>query len=134
VTEQNGGVCDMTIFQFFDEDHPGWVQKIERPGNQLAVDTSLRGVDGFEMKDGLKALTFRAGRPFGKDAVSGESFVFVALHFQGDLKHLMPRYYRGQKLKLYSKYELVQLFVRRRYSRFRWFLSKIKNKYFKKFL
>jgi hypothetical protein len=126
--KKGGGVCDMTIFQFFDEDHPGWVQKIERPGKQLAVDTSLQAADGFNMRGGLKHLHFKHRQPYGTDAHTSAAHLFVALHFQGDLKYLMPRYYKGNNLAGKAKFDVVRLLVEKYYHRLRRLASKSRTK------
>jgi hypothetical protein len=82
----------------------------------LAFGTSANYVDGeYEMRHGLKRVTFKDGRPYGHNLVLGRQNRFLNLHFQGSSKRAMPfltnRYLRdvyGEAYQLQGSYTSVR--------------------------
>ncbi len=53
----------------------------------------------FEMRDGVKRITFKGNTPYGKMRATGEEVRFKTLHFGGITKSDISRYYKADKQK-----------------------------------
>lgn len=95
----DGGICDMSLFEWFREAHPGSYIDLTVPTNGVVFDGMLSLSDGFEMEHGIKKLQRRGQQFFGRTLASGEEVKFAALHFQGGSKALLPGYitHRGPR-------------------------------------
>ena len=92
---QNGDVSDMIMFQLYFRDHPSETKKLDLINAELAVDENISHADGYEMEGGIKKIYWQNGLPYCKNLALNKLIQFASFHFQGDLKALMPRYFKG---------------------------------------
>jgi hypothetical protein len=101
-----GGVCDMTLLNFYRSAHP------EKVGEMTAIiggstydhsfSVSRNGDVAFAMQGGVKKIVWMPGdgRPWGSpQGNDGRSIAFNILHFQGRAKLHMERVYLRKKMK-----------------------------------
>lgn len=86
------GVSDMSFFYYFAKQHPGELGDNSLVVNGAMFDNSLRQVQGCEMENGLKKITWIDQCPHATSAETGELIKLHGIHFQGGLKPLMPDY------------------------------------------
>jgi hypothetical protein len=95
-----GGVCDMTAFFEYRNDHSGCARDLLEIVNGETFDDNINEPDGFVMDEhGLKKIEFINGAPYGTLKESGEKVKFNNLHFQGRAKPFLPGFYTGSNLK-----------------------------------
>lgn len=91
---KDGGVCDMTMFTWYQQDVSDNVLDLIYPVNDKSCfDGNISDSMGFEMKNGKKKIYWIENLPFGKLTETGEFFRFNGLHLQGGAKHQMHRYW-----------------------------------------
>lgn len=54
------------------------------------------------MKNGMKEFEWRNGKPFAYSYQVNDYVLFKGIHFQGNAKYMMIKYYFGSNLKLLS--------------------------------
>jgi hypothetical protein len=95
-----GGVCDMTALYFFCGEHPEAVVNLAEERGGAVFDDNFglarnHRADEYQLRYGVKRVELgRRGPPimFRKD---GRPVRALGLHFQGNNKLQIPRYYRG---------------------------------------
>jgi hypothetical protein len=91
-----GGACDMNVFEFYRQERFGEVGELAEILDGSTFDGSINcTAPGFEMKDGVKAITWKSDIPYGKATRTGTDVRFNSLHFQGGAKRLLSQYYVG---------------------------------------
>jgi hypothetical protein len=90
----SGGVCDMTIFDFFHKDNPDKLKKIDRI-KDYAFDVNIAITGGYESKNNIKKVYWINDLPYCKSLADGELINFKTLHFQGTSKRLIRKYYKA---------------------------------------
>ena len=90
-----GGVCDMTLLQWFAAD-PRWrvAETTKVVGGATFdhnINMSRNGELAFAMTGGVKQIRWRDGRPHGVLLDTGELVAFDCLHCQGPAKRCIPR-------------------------------------------
>ena len=95
-----GGVCDMTAFQLYAENHFGEIGEVAHIIDGSVYDPAITILrPGFEMEGGIKKIFWRNGLPYGKHANTGREIRFNSLHFHGSKsKSLMGQFYTGKTL------------------------------------
>jgi hypothetical protein len=98
-TGRRGGVCDMTAFQLYKEDHFGAIGEVALVVEDSVYDPAITvAVPGFEMENGIKKIATRDGIPYGVHVKSQREIRFNSLQFQGSAtKRLMRDYYTGPR-------------------------------------
>jgi len=98
-TGRNGGVCDMTAFQLYKDDHFGAIGEVALIVDDSLYDPSITWANpGFEMENGIKKIVMRDGVPYGVLVKSQREIRFNSLQFQGSAtKRLMRAYYTGPR-------------------------------------
>jgi hypothetical protein len=86
-----GGVCDMRVFGLFETLGRGKAGDLRQIRNGATYDHAMGYSDGYEMRDGIKKIEWRDGRPFCRREATGEMVRFNALHFQGSTKKFLAR-------------------------------------------
>jgi hypothetical protein len=97
--KQTGIVSDMTTLYLFYREHPERVVNLaeERSGAVFDIKFAYSSnycQDEYQLRNGVKRVEFCRGRPivFRQDGCPVRA---LALHFQGENKLHIPRYYRG---------------------------------------
>lgn len=92
-----GGVCDMTAFQLYAENHFGEIGEVSHIIDGSVYDPAITILrPGFEMEGGIKKIFWRNGLPYGKHANTGQEIRFNSLHFHGSTsKSMMSQFYTG---------------------------------------
>src|SRR5690349_3780075 len=91
-----GGVCDMTAFQLYNEDHFGSIGEASHIIGGSVYDPAITSpAPGFEMANGIKKITWQGSFPYGIHVRTGREIKFNSLQFQGGSKPLMREYYTG---------------------------------------
>lgn len=95
-----GGVCDMTAFQLYAENHFGEIGEVAHIIDGSVYDPAITILrPGFEMEGGIKKIFWRNGLPYGKQTNTGREIRFNSLHFHGSTsKLLMNQFYTGNAL------------------------------------
>ena len=70
----------------------GW-KDLQNLPSVLKVDHHLRSSDGYEMRDGIKKVEFKDGRPYAIKVATGNREPFACLHFQGPSKEHMKDFF-----------------------------------------
>lgn len=91
--EMVGGISDMILFHLYFHDHPEGALKVDFVTEDIAIDSNIKRPDIYEMENGFKKIYWKAGLPYGKNAVSGKLIRFAALHYQGNAKDVMRQHY-----------------------------------------
>jgi hypothetical protein len=93
-----GGVCDMTAFQLYAENHFGEIGEVAQIIDGSVYDPAITILrPGFEMEGGIKKVVWRNGLPYGKHANTGREIRFNSLHFHGSTsKSMMGQFYTGK--------------------------------------
>ena len=107
---RDGGVCDMTAFYHFSKENPALVADLHVIKNRTVFVDNFIISDGFVMDYGKrrKKVYWKNGSPYGIHIESGEYIRFLAIHFQGKAKKIMPRYFRGQGIWLQRLKDLLR--------------------------
>ncbi|MGE5305780.1 MAG: hypothetical protein ACM3TN_20910, partial [Alphaproteobacteria bacterium] len=89
-----GGVCDMTVFQLYNELHFGEIGEAAQIIDGSVYDPAITSpAPGLEMANGIKKIIWREGVPYGKHLRTGREIKFNSLQFQGHSKHWMSEYF-----------------------------------------
>lgn len=93
-----GGVCDMTAFQLYSENHFGDIGEVAHIIDGSVYDPAITiPAPGFEMEDRVKKITWRNEVPYGKHLKTGLEIRFNSLQFQGSAtKSIMSQFYTGK--------------------------------------
>jgi hypothetical protein len=102
---RKGGICDMTAIQKYSDKckHNGFfkIGNVQLLKNSLEIyDHSMNSPDGFEVKNSIKNVYLKEKKPFCKQISSNTEFKFMGLHFQGESKKSIRKYYTGNKTML----------------------------------
>lgn len=54
------------------------------------------------MKNGMKEFEWRDGKPFAYSFQINDFVLFKGVHFQGNAKYMMIKFYYGNKMNLFS--------------------------------
>jgi len=88
-----GGISDMALFHLYFQDNPDGTLKADLIKDELAVDSNINTSTGYEMENGIKKIYWKDKLPYGKNIASGRLIRFVTLHYQGNAKDTMRKYY-----------------------------------------
>ncbi|MBQ0004131.1 MAG: hypothetical protein KBT21_11415 [Treponema sp.] len=104
--KENGGICDMTMFDLFQSDNPEAVHDFGTVQDEHVFDNQFTSHVGFHeeymMTHGRKKVSFVNGIPKGMAVTNGnkKSVYFDVLHFQGWAKAYMSKYsFVSKKIK-----------------------------------
>lgn len=98
-----GGVCDMTLFDFFHYHFdvgggPGRVGEMMNIIDDSTYDHNINSKDQYYKFDGLrKEIEFKDGNPYVFNYKLNKYIKFNSIHFQGSAKSLMKEYYERKK-------------------------------------
>ena len=89
-----GGVCDMTLLEFFSYKNCGKIGEMMHIINDSTYDHNINESDqGFRMSSkGIKEISFKNNIPFCFSDYLKKSIQFKALHFQGGAKRFLLEY------------------------------------------
>jgi hypothetical protein len=87
-----GGVCDMTAFEWFQDDNCLKVIDISIPDKNACFDLNISISDSFEMENGKKKIYWKNNLPYGKLLADGSFIQLYCLHFQGRTKYAIYKY------------------------------------------
>jgi hypothetical protein len=117
-----GGVCEMTLLDFWEKRNPNSVLNLARVTNDSAADIGIGMstnyfADEYEMNGGFKKLWFRNGIPFGFNKILQRPIKFWCLHCQGGSKAVM-RFLYNERFRpffpqLYRYTRIIQALKRR---------------------
>ena len=90
-----GGVCDMTAFGLYREGHFGEIGEVAQIIDGSVYDPAISiPTPGFEMINGIKKITWKNGKPYGKHLKTKKEIRFNSLQFHGGTTSLMGQYYK----------------------------------------
>ncbi len=116
-----GGVCDMTAFIEYQNDHPACAKDISQIEYNTVFDDNFNESQGFEMSEIGKKIIIKGNMPYGKLISSGQEIQFKNLHFQGPAKKYMAKYYLGNNLNGIKRKVWFDLFLLKNYFLYRVF-------------
>jgi hypothetical protein len=87
-----GGICDMTVFGWYQRDVSGHVAELTEVRELACFDEHIGVAGGFEMDRGRKRIYWVRGLPYGRIVGTDVLVRFLGLHLQGGAKHVMYRY------------------------------------------
>jgi hypothetical protein len=91
-----GGACDMTAFDFYSYEHFGEIGEVSQIIDGSVFDPGINVPQpGFEMEQGIKKIVWRDAVPYGLQLKTAKEIRFNSLHFQGDTKRFMAKFYTG---------------------------------------
>jgi hypothetical protein len=108
-----GGVCDMRVFSLFDAMGRGKAGDLRKIRDGATYDHAMGQSNGYEMRNGIKHVEWRDGRPFCRNEATGEMVRFNALHFQGDAKRLLRTHLQLKSPGLKLAYQINRLLAER---------------------
>jgi hypothetical protein len=94
----HGGMCDMSAFYEFSKLNPGKVADLTSIHENSVFDDNFSFSQGYETEHGRKKMYWKDRLPYGKHLTDGKLIRFNALHFQGNAKSMMDKYYTGEGL------------------------------------
>ena len=100
-----GGICDMTVLYLYLKDRPRRIVNLCKAEEKLVFDVTITIPDNYSeneymMTGGMKEIEFNGGNPyFRRREAPQEKIAACALHFQGESKKYMTRYYTGSALQ-----------------------------------
>ncbi|MEK6832862.1 MAG: hypothetical protein AABY32_02350 [Nanoarchaeota archaeon] len=77
-----GGVCDMTLFQYYAYEHHSDIGEMMHVINDSTYDHSINAADGYEF-NGQKVFNFRNKKPYCKNIRLNRDILFNCIHLQG---------------------------------------------------
>lgn len=89
----NGGISDMHALKSYVKASGTTVADTAEIIDDSCFDSYIHQADGFEMKDGVKAVQWRDGIPYVRHLESGKLIRFHSLHMQGTFKNLILTHY-----------------------------------------
>ena len=92
VREKLGGVSDMLFLARYAHQLGEGVFNLWEPGKDGLVDTNIVQSAGFRLREGLKEIEFRDGKPYGFYEPTQRWVLFSTLHFVGASKNKMHQY------------------------------------------
>jgi hypothetical protein len=92
----HGAVCDMLVFNKYQERTPYKIGDISLTVDQTKHDANINLSEGFDMEKGIKKVIWRDDKPYCIDIKSGSLIMFNSLHFQGSSKYLIKNYFKGE--------------------------------------
>lgn len=102
-----GGICDMVVFEFYFEEYPGNLGKLDTIVNDSVFDQYIRLSDGFKMDGDNKKFCWQNGKPYGFHLQLKKWIKFHGIHYQGHSKALMYKHYTGGGYYLYRLNEFI---------------------------
>lgn len=94
-----GGICDMTLFKQYYDRNSERIGSTSEIINSSVYDSNINASRGFEMKDGIKNITWIDRKPYGKHLETGQFIRFNSLHFQGSAKQHIDKFFTGSRLQ-----------------------------------
>jgi hypothetical protein len=90
----DGGVCDMTLLEFYSYKHCGKIGEMMHILDGAVYDHNINETDQyFNMSpNGIKDIFFVDGKPFCGQKILGRDIQFKTLHFQGSAKRFIPEF------------------------------------------
>jgi hypothetical protein len=119
-----GGICDMTLFDFYFKDNPEITGKLDKVG-LTGFDNSISTKAGYESQGDIKKVYWKKQYPYFKWLETGELVQFVNIHYQGSYKYLIPGHYNAGGFFLAR---LVDLIKQQYLPKSRLFLRNIRNR------
>ena len=103
----SGGVSDMTLFYWFQKEHPEVLGDYPAIFGDSPIDVSLEEVRGFQSdEDGFKKLIWKGGIP-SVMTNEGRSFELSTLHHQGRGKSLMSSNATRLGVGCFSRFTII---------------------------
>ena len=90
--EQLGGICDMTAFDWYQNDEDCKVVDITIPENGACFDGCIVNECGFEYENGKKKVYWIDNLPYGRLKTDQSLIRFYCLHLQGRTKYSIFKY------------------------------------------
>ena len=93
-----GGVCDMTVlWHYAQENNHTVLTKLWDDNTTFDHNVNVSSnydslVNEYELRNGIKNITFMDGKPYCKNTITGREVQFHTLHFQGNAKSLIQDY------------------------------------------
>jgi hypothetical protein len=98
-----GGICDMTLLQFFAQANFGRIGEVSEIIEGSLFDPNVNiEAPGMQMDGGMKHLWWHEGVPYGRHVRTKQEVQFHSLHFQGRAKQRMASCFSGDPLLLRS--------------------------------
>lgn len=94
-----GGICDMTLFKQYYSRNSKTVGSTSEIVNGSVYDGNINASMGFEMKDGIKDITWINRKPYGKHIETEQLIRFNSLHFQGYAKKMIDDFFTGNRIQ-----------------------------------
>ncbi|WP_128543555.1 hypothetical protein [Larkinella soli] len=97
------GFSDMTALYVYYEEYGTRVRNLSQAREGSAFDhnicmsTNFR-IDEYEFEAGRKKVVMREGRPIARNRLLNQDILLHTLHFQGNSKNVVHRYYTGKGL------------------------------------
>lgn len=98
---QVGGICDMTLFRQYYDRNSEKIGSTSEIIDGSVYDSNINTSKGFEMKDGIKNITWIDRKPYGKHLETGQLIRFNSLHFQGSAKKVINDFFTGDQLQAF---------------------------------
>jgi hypothetical protein len=96
---QVGGICDMTLFRQYYDRNSEKIGSTSKIVDGSVYDSNINTSKGFEMKNGIKNITWIDRKPYGKYLETGQLIRFNSLHFQGSAKKLIDEFFTGNRFQ-----------------------------------
>lgn len=92
---RTGGVCDMTLLEHYSRyTNPAGVGEMMYIVDNTTYDHCINQADqNYEMENGIKKIQMINNRPHCKQLTTGKIIQFNTLHFQGECKGLIPKFF-----------------------------------------
>ena len=92
-TLEFGGICDMTVFTWYQKEISDNILDLVFPINNFCFDGNISDSMGFEMNGRHKKIYWIDNLPYGKWLGTTSYVRFGGLHLQGGAKHKMHHYF-----------------------------------------
>jgi hypothetical protein len=100
-----GGISDMHVLKTYVRNSAVRVADTGQIVEGACFDETIHVSSGFEMRDGIKAIDWRGGKPYARHLATGEMIRFNSLHMQGNSKwRILPFHSRGWQSWLIGVY------------------------------
>jgi hypothetical protein len=117
-TKSAGGICDMTTLYLFSQHYPTSITNLAEEFQDTVFDLDINSSQNgrYAMEGQHKKIRLIKTQPvFFKAELPGVSTRVHGIHFQGQAKHLMPKYFTGKRsLRMYRRELRSRLGVLRR--------------------
>ncbi|MGA0558590.1 hypothetical protein ACO2Q8_18155 [Larkinella sp. VNQ87] len=103
IKNDRAGISDMTALYVFYEEETGRIRNLSESVNGGAFDHNICmatnfNLDEYEFGLGRKKIVMKQGRPIAYNVILKQEIILHTLHFQGNSKNIVHRYYTGKGL------------------------------------